>query len=125
MTERPAPQAGGEDITVDVADIDVDVLDRAVVVRPVGEMDLDSAPVLSRALTAAVAHASAARSVVVDCSRLDFCDSSALNALLSARRTAVEAGSAVRLASPNHQLRSLLEMTGTVALFPLDPGPAG
>ncbi|MFD3803054.1 STAS domain-containing protein [Streptomyces sp. NPDC058611] len=118
MTERPASQAGGEDIAVDV-------LDHAVVVRPVGEMDLDSVPFLGRALTAAVAHASASRGVVVDCSRLDFCDSSALNALLTARRTAVEAGSVVRLESPNHQLRSLLEMTGTAALFPLDPEPAG
>lgn len=118
MTERPAPQAGGEDIAVDV-------LDHAVVVRPVGEMDLDSLAALGAALSAAVAHASPARGVVVDCSRLGFCDSSALNALLTARRTAVEAGSVIRLASPGHQLRSLLEMTGTAALFPLDPEPAG
>ncbi|MFD3326865.1 STAS domain-containing protein [Streptomyces sp. NPDC058701] len=118
MTERPAPQAAGEDITVDV-------LDHAVVVRPVGEMDLDSIAALGAALSAALVHASEARGVVVDCSRLEFCDSSALNALLSARRTAVEAGSVIRLESPNQQLRSLLEMTGTAGLFPLDPEPAG
>ncbi|MFD3682388.1 STAS domain-containing protein [Streptomyces sp. NPDC058613] len=112
MTERPAPQAGGEDIAVDV-------LDHAVMVRPTGEMDIDSAPSLGRALTAALAHASPAKVVVVDCSRLVFCDSSALNTLLGARRTAVEAGSAIRLESPNDQLRSLLRMTGTLSLFPL------
>lgn len=117
MTEHPAPQAGGEDIAVDV-------LDHAVVIRPIGEMDIDSVPSLGLALTAALAHASAARGVVVDCSRLDFCDSSALNTLLTARRTAVEAGSVIRLESPNNQLRGLLEMTGTLALFPLGQAPA-
>ncbi|WP_328786292.1 STAS domain-containing protein [Streptomyces sp. NBC_00273] len=59
----------------------------------------------------------------VDCSRVSFCDSSALNALLAARLTAQEAGTVVRLAAPNHQLQRLLEMTGALPLFPVDHDP--
>ncbi|MFZ3471787.1 STAS domain-containing protein [Streptomyces sp. 4.24] len=134
MVERPAREAGGKDIAVEV-------LDRAVAVRPVGEMDIENASALLLALTEALAlalagaqahadadapadaHASPAKAVVVDCSRLTFCDSSALNALLTARRAAQEAGTAIRLAAPGPQLLRLLELTGALALFPVDPTP--
>ncbi|AWZ06325.1 MULTISPECIES: STAS domain-containing protein [unclassified Streptomyces] len=128
MVERPAREAGGKDIAVEV-------LDRAVAVRPVGEMDIETASALLLALTEALALAQAqthadvnapaspAKAVVVDCSRLTFCDSSALNALLTARRAAQEAGTAIRLAAPGPQLLRLLEITGALALFPVDPTP--
>ncbi|MEU3064468.1 STAS domain-containing protein [Streptomyces subrutilus] len=117
MTEHPARQAGGEDITVDV-------LDHAVTVRPTGEIDLERASVLALALAEALSHASPSRPLVVDCEGLTFCDSSGLNAFLSARRTAEKTGTVIRLASPNQQFRRLLEMTGTTALFSVEPDPA-
>ncbi|MFF3216914.1 STAS domain-containing protein [Streptomyces sp. NPDC002886] len=101
-------------------DIAVEVLDHAVAVRPTGEIDIDVAPSLQLALTEALTHASPARPVVIDCSRLTFCDSSALNVLLTARRAAQPNGAVIRLAAPNPQLRHLLELTGTLPLFPLD-----
>lgn len=117
MVERPPREAGGKNIAVEV-------LDRTVAVRPIGEIDIETAPVLQRALAQALAHASSAKAVVIDCSRLTFCDSSALNTLLAARRAAEEAGTVIRLSAPNSQLQRLLEITGALSLFPTDhPAP--
>ncbi|MDK9496073.1 STAS domain-containing protein [Streptomyces katrae] len=106
-----------------VSGIAVEVLDRAVAIRPTGEIDIETAPALHLALAEALAHASAAKPVAVDCSGLTFCDSSALNALLTARRTAQAAGTVIRLAAPSPQLQRLLEITGAHSLFPVDPEP--
>lgn len=103
--------------------IAVEVLDHTVAIRPTGEIDIKTAPALHLALTEALTHASAAKPVAVDCSALTFCDSSALNALLTARRTAQEAGTVIRLAAPGRQLQRLLEITGARSLFPVDPEP--
>ncbi|MEV7729662.1 STAS domain-containing protein [Streptomyces sp. NPDC087917] len=102
--------------------IAVEVLDHTVTVRPTGEIDFDTAASLGLALTEALTHASPVRPVVVDCSRVTFCDSSALNTLLRARRTAEPTGTVIRIAAPNPQLQQLLEMTGTLSLFPVDQG---
>ncbi|MEV7729378.1 STAS domain-containing protein [Streptomyces sp. NPDC087917] len=61
--------------------------------------------------------------MVIDCSRVTFCDSSALNALLRARHAAQPTGTVIRIAAPNRQLQQLLEMTGTLSLFPVDQDP--
>ncbi|MBT2467477.1 STAS domain-containing protein [Streptomyces sp. ISL-66] len=116
MVERPPREPGGRNIAVEV-------LDGAVAVRPVGEVDIETAPVLQRALAQALTHASPAKAVVIDCSRLTFCDSSALNALLAARRAAEESGTVIRLAAPQSQLQRLLEITGATALFPVEEQP--
>ncbi|WP_052757654.1 STAS domain-containing protein [Streptomyces yangpuensis] len=116
MAEHPPRETGGNDIAVDD-------LDHMVAVRPVGEIDIETAPSLRLALAEALVHASSAKPVVVDCSRLTFCDSSALNALLTERRAAQETDTVIRLAAPNHQLQRLLEMTGALPLFPVDADP--
>ncbi|MFD4868063.1 STAS domain-containing protein [Streptomyces sp. NPDC058412] len=116
MVERPSPEAGGNAIAVEV-------LHHAVAIRPSGEIDIETAPALRFALAQALAHASPAKPVTVDCSHISFCDSAALNALLTARRAAQETGTVIRLAAPNHQLRRLLEMTGALPLFPVDHDP--
>ncbi|MFD7395828.1 STAS domain-containing protein [Streptomyces virginiae] len=108
----------------------VDIFERAAVVRPVGEIDIDTAPSLSRALAHALTFVATSRAdrVVADCSRVTFCDSSGLNALIAARLRAVEAGATIHLANPAPQLRRLLQITGAAALFPREdpawPGAA-
>ncbi|MFI5982444.1 STAS domain-containing protein [Streptomyces sp. NPDC051555] len=116
MVEHLPLEAGGTDISVEV-------LDHAVAVRPTGEMDIETAPCLRLALSEALSHASPSRPVVLDCSRLTFCDSTALNALLAARRAGQQSGAVIRLAAPAAQLQRLLEITGALALFPLDRTP--
>ncbi|MFD4738207.1 STAS domain-containing protein [Streptomyces virginiae] len=108
----------------------VDIFGRAAVVRPVGEIDIDTAPSLSRALAHALTFVATSRAdrVVADCSRVTFCDSSGLNALLAARLRAIESGATIHLANPAPQLRRLLQITGAAALFPREdpawPGAA-
>ncbi|MGW7460650.1 STAS domain-containing protein [Streptomyces sp. NPDC054797] len=116
MVERFPQETGANDIAVEV-------LDHTVAVRPTGEIDIETAPSLRFAMAEALAHASPVKAVVVDCSGLTFCDSSALNALLAARRAAQETGTVIRLAAPNPQLQRLLEITGTLTLFPVDQDP--
>ncbi|WP_328299293.1 STAS domain-containing protein [Streptomyces sp. NBC_00435] len=116
MVERSPREVGDNDIAVEV-------LDHTVAVRPAGEIDMEKAPSLRFALAEALTHASPAKAVVVDCGAITFCDSSALNALLAARRAAQETGSVIRLAAPNPQLQRLLEITGALALFPVDQDP--
>ncbi|MFE7187565.1 STAS domain-containing protein [Streptomyces erythrochromogenes] len=98
----------------------VDIVGRTAVVRPVGEIDIDTAPALSRALTHALTYVATSRAdrIVADCSRVTFCDSSGLNALIAARLQAVEAGATIHLANPAPQLQRLLQMTGAAPLFP-------
>lgn len=110
----------------------VEILDHVVAVRPSGEIDLASAPSLRLALDEALALALApgtaparadaplARRIVVDCSRVTFCDSSGLDALLAARLTAAENGIVIHLVAPGRQFRRLLDLTGTLPLFPVE-----
>lgn len=63
---------------------------RSEVVTPVGELDHHTADLLREPLESAVDQGRAR--LVVDCSRLDFCDSTGLNVLLGARLKAEEAG---------------------------------
>ncbi|MFE4258140.1 STAS domain-containing protein [Streptomyces sp. NPDC056883] len=116
MTEHLSGRTGGDAVAVEV-------LDHTIAVRPTGEIDVDTAPSLEQALKHALVHASPAKDVVVDCSGLTCCDSSGLNTLLAIRRAAQESDTVIRLASPAPQLHRLLEMTGTLALFPIDQDP--
>ncbi|MFF4008506.1 STAS domain-containing protein [Streptomyces sp. NPDC001717] len=113
--QRPQPPGGNG--------IGVEILEHAVTIRPTGEIDIDTAPALHFALSEALAHASVVKPVAVDCSGLTFCDSSALNVLLAARRAAQGTGTVIRLPAPRRRLQRLLEMTGTRSLFPVDPEP--
>ncbi len=84
-----------------------------------GDLDLDGA------VTAGPALEQAARSgaplMVVELSRVGFCDSSGLNLLLRIRTEAGEVGTALRLAGAPHQLQRLLEITGADRVFVLEP----
>ncbi|SNX58271.1 anti-anti-sigma factor [Streptomyces sp. TLI_55] len=80
-----------------------------------GELDLSVVPALERALRKAVARAT--RGVVLDLSGTSFCDCSGLNALLTARRHALESGRAFTIRSAGPAVRRLLTATGTWPLF--------
>ncbi|GLX19835.1 hypothetical protein Slala02_31510 [Streptomyces lavendulae subsp. lavendulae] len=103
--------------------ITVDAQGSVTVVRPYGEMDIVRAPAFRQALHDALTTEPRPTSVVVDLHHLAFCDSSGLNALLTARILAAEAGQDLRLAGPRRQFLRLLEMTGASDLFPIDQAP--
>ncbi|MFK0047662.1 STAS domain-containing protein [Streptomyces sp. NPDC090741] len=74
-------------------------------------------------LLAALSGEQLPHDLVVDLQYLSFCDSSGLNALLAARAVAAESGQIFYLAAPREQFMRLLEITGAVDLFAIEPAP--
>ncbi|MFE2923776.1 STAS domain-containing protein [Streptomyces goshikiensis] len=87
------------------------------VVALAGEVDLDTVPRLADALRQALMCLPLPRTLVVDCSELEFCDCTGLSELLRARRTAQAAGIAFLLATPSRHVVRLLKLTGADGAF--------
>ncbi|WP_052443027.1 STAS domain-containing protein [Streptacidiphilus neutrinimicus] len=87
-----------------------------------GELDPDTAPEVALA-TGSLMDAGVTR-IVLDCSRLGFCDSSGLNVLLRARQQVSDVGGRLVLAAPTRQLLRLLELTGALSVFETQPDVA-
>ncbi|MEU5219153.1 STAS domain-containing protein [Streptomyces sp. NPDC020807] len=84
---------------------------------PAGELDHHTAALLRTPLEAAL---DAGRSrLVVDCSALDFCDSTGLNVLLGARLRADAAGGGVHLVGMRPAVARVFRITGADAVFTL------
>lgn len=86
------------------------------VLRLTGELDHDSAPTLRTAF-ARCDDAGATR-VLVDCSDLDFCDSTGINLLLDARTRAQARGGIIALVGMTPRVARVFEITGAATLFP-------
>jgi anti-sigma B factor antagonist len=85
------------------------------VISVAGEIDLYTAPRLQSELMTALT-ASPAR-LIVDMSRVDFCDSTGINVLLAAHRQARERGGELQLAGPGSATRKVLQVTGLESVF--------
>jgi anti-sigma B factor antagonist len=104
--------------------IDIDTTpDRGVVLRLVGDLDLDSAGELPRMVESLLTDTSP-DALTIDLSGLVFCDSSGINALLTCRERI--AGARLRFAAvrPRPQVLRVLELTGVAALLGLAAGDA-
>jgi anti-anti-sigma factor len=91
---------------------------RVLVLRLAGELDMESSDVLVEAPT------QNADALVLDLSRLDFCDSTGLNALLRLRLDAQGRGVPVHLAAVTDRVARVLEITGADQVFPVHPSVA-
>ncbi|MFC9824153.1 STAS domain-containing protein [Streptomyces erythrochromogenes] len=89
------------------------------VITLTGDLDLDRVEPLRTALREACTAPDAPARVVVDLSRLDFCDSVGLNALLHARSLCESNGRTLTLADPGPQFHRLLCITGADRVFDL------
>ncbi|MEV4434081.1 STAS domain-containing protein [Streptomyces sp. NPDC049555] len=87
----------------------------STVVSPSGELDHHTAELLREPLEECAGQSGAR--IVVDCSRLDFCDSTGLNVLLAARMIAESAGGSVHLAAMTPVVARVFEITGAGAVF--------
>ncbi|MEV5509577.1 STAS domain-containing protein [Streptomyces orinoci] len=85
------------------------------IVTPAGELDHHTAELLREPLEACAEEPGAR--VVVDCSRLEFCDSTGLNVLLGARLKAEAVGGSVHLAAMGAVVARVFEITGAGAVF--------
>jgi anti-anti-sigma factor len=104
-----------KDALVTYAPVDADGLLLAALE---GELDLDSADQVRDSLASAVGLF-ACRVLQVDVSRLNFIDSYALGALVSARNTAAGAGVPLTLTNPSAPVRKAIEVTGLADVFGL------
>ncbi|KFG75154.1 STAS domain-containing protein [Streptomyces mutabilis] len=89
----------------------------SAVVTPAGELDHHTADVLREPLEDCLAKGF--NRLVVDCSRLEFCDSTGLNVLLGARLKAEAAGGGVHLVAMQPVVARVFEITGADAVFTL------
>jgi anti-anti-sigma factor len=89
--------------------------DSAARISAHGELDLETAPLLERALEA-VDQLEPAR-VVLDFRDLTFVDSTGVHAILRAHTPATENGSVLVVVNSSENVRKVFELTGTEHLF--------
>lgn len=89
----------------------------SAVVTPAGELDHHTADLLREPLEECLAKGF--NRLVIDCSGLEFCDSTGLNVLLGARLKADAAGGGVHLAGMQPMVARVFEITGAEAVFTL------
>ncbi|MEV5885671.1 STAS domain-containing protein [Streptomyces sp. NPDC052020] len=87
----------------------------SAVVTPAGELDHHTADLLREPLEDCLTKGF--NRLVVDCSRLEFCDSTGLNVLLGARLKAEAAGGGVHLVGMQPVVARVFEITGADAVF--------
>jgi anti-anti-sigma factor len=87
----------------------------SAVVAPAGELDHHSAATLRESLESCIADGRSR--IVIDCSDLEFCDSTGLNVLLATRMAAEAAGGEVHLAGMRPIVARVFEITGAGAVF--------
>ncbi|MDI3390438.1 STAS domain-containing protein [Streptomyces sp. B-S-A8] len=87
----------------------------SAVVTPVGELDHHTADLLREPLEHCLDQGRSR--LVVDCTQLEFCDSTGLNVLLGARLKADAAGGGVHLAGMLPVVARVFEITGAEAVF--------
>ncbi|MFI6350527.1 STAS domain-containing protein [Streptomyces sp. NPDC050560] len=87
----------------------------SAVVSPAGELDHHTADLLREPLERCIDNGFAR--LVVDCARLEFCDSTGLNVLLGARLRAEAEGGGVHLVGMQPVVARVFEITGADAVF--------
>jgi anti-anti-sigma factor len=89
----------------------------SAVVTPAGELDHHTADLLREPLEDCLEKGFSR--LVVDCSRLEFCDSTGLNVMLGARLKAEAAGGEVHLVGMQPVVARVFEITGADSVFVL------
>jgi anti-anti-sigma factor len=87
----------------------------SAVITPAGELDHHTADLLREPVEDCLDRGFSR--LVVDCSQLEFCDSTGLNVLLGARLRAEAAGGGVHLAGMLPVVARVFEITGAEAVF--------
>jgi anti-sigma B factor antagonist len=84
--------------------------------RLVGELDLDTVDLLRAAVGPACASG---REVMLDLSRLDFCDSTGIGTFVWLYRQASAAGGRLLIAAPRRPVREVLKISGVDRVIPV------
>ena len=84
--------------------------DPFMVVAVSGDLELDTAEVLERHVEGRLTEGE--RRIVLDLTRVDFCDSSGLRVFVKLHRQVADQGGVLRLAGPAVTVRTVLELSG-------------
>ena len=95
--------------------VDVVPGDGEIVVEAIGELDLESAPVLEREVIRL--RADGHDRIVVDLHRVEFIDSTGLRVLIGLHRAAQREGRSLSLVPGPRPVQRIFELTATHALF--------
>ncbi len=98
--------------------------DGATVLRLTGDLDLAQADQLVERASAEL-RARPDGAMVLDCSDLEFCDSSGIRALLRIEQAAAEVGRPLIIRDPRRQLRRLLELVDLLDHFTVEENGSG
>ena len=94
-----------------------------VVVQPTGRLNMTAARMLREELHTLIE--SGQDRLVVDLSGIEFIDSSGLGALISGLRAARKTGGDLRIAAPNRQATTVLELTNLNRVLRVAPSQEG
>ena len=103
-------------MTDETISIDVAVAGDAVVVAVLGEIDLDSVP----HLRAVLESIDAGRDVIIDCTRLQFMDSTGLQLFVTQSQRLSAGGGSLQLRNTSFPVRHIVEITGLIELLAPD-----
>jgi anti-anti-sigma factor len=95
---------------------DVDISVDGSVVRLGTTLDACTEPAL-HAIFDRLTAATSVQDLVVDLSRVEFCDAAGLRILVRAWKVATRRGLTLHLRNPPHRVQALLEYTGVAQLF--------
>ena len=87
------------------------------VVSLVGQLDMETAPMLESALARLTAGPQPR--LVVDLARLEFCDSIGLSTLILAHNSCVDSGGYLRIAAPTPFMLHLMSVVGVCDAVPV------
>lgn len=96
----------------------LDDTDAVPVVRLRGELDVAGAPELREVLYPLLERGNG---VVVDCSALEFVDSTGLGVIIGAHKAARERDGALRIRGATGAVAKVLDITGLDEILPIDP----
>jgi anti-sigma B factor antagonist len=108
-------------MTEDVTPFRVSVIESpdGPVIRPHGDMDMATADEFDRVTTPLVNAGQA--TMTIDMSDVELCDSTGINTLVRLRNACHEAGGRLSLASPQPQVRLVLDLTGLNEFLSVSP----
>ncbi|GAB3435269.1 STAS domain-containing protein [Flindersiella endophytica] len=98
-------------------DIQTEISGGSLVIRPIGEIDMATAPQLRRALLRLLA--SSRRPVVIDMAGVEFIDSSGIGALIAGYQCARQLHRPYGIAAPRPQARKVLSVTALDRVIPV------
>jgi anti-sigma B factor antagonist len=97
--------------------VQIDSEGSAIVVRPVGEVDVANASAFRAALDVAYEPG---RQLIIDLANLSFIDSTGIAALIAAAKRSSRGGFVIR--NPSQVVQKVLEITGLMGRFGLPKG---